>query len=225
MSSARVRGVAALTLTTGFLLSACGQEAPPEQQARPSSTGRAERLALADCAKPAPSGTRDRSGYGLAYSTGAMQVAVEPEGGREQCVEFPRWGKPDVQVPPDTLLFTFSGGNGEGGQFEFAASALTGARVPPVRGRPRPKERSLDKPIAATVGVAIDGIYYTSRSCALTLTTIDEESAAGRFDCPDAIEQTANPFDPSDDVPHDVPAEPDHPVRSATLSGRFDVQR
>lgn len=179
----------------------------------------APHLSLDECDAATPKGRVDRSARGLRFTRGVMQVKVEPSDGRAECVEFGKWGNASVEVPPDSLLFTFSGGSGEGGQFEFLASALTGRPVPGSR-----KPGTLTDPISAEVGVSVAGTYFTDSTCALTLTLVGTRRAAGRFDCTEAIEREANPFSPSDDVPHEEQPGRQAPPRTAALSGRFDVQ-
>lgn len=210
---------AVCVVACGAALAACGtsdtgDDVPP---ARPSQ---APRLPLDDCDASTRTGKVDRSAYDLWYAHGVMQVKVEPSNGGDQCVEFTKWGNAAVEVPPDSLLFTFAGGVGEGGQFEFLASALTGGRVPGS-----PPAGDLTKPISAKAGVSVDDVYYAASACSLTLTEVTAFQATGRFDCPDAIATSANPFSPSDDVPYDEePTAPSSP-RTAHLSGRFDVRR
>ncbi|WOC11492.1 hypothetical protein [Gordonia sp. MP11Mi] len=200
-------------------LTACGSS-DPDEPSRPAQPSEAPRLALDDCDAATRTGRIDRSAYGLRYAHGVMQVKIEPSRGNDQCVEFTKWGNAAVEVPPDTLLFTFSGGGGEGAQFEFLASALTGGRIPGS-----PPARRLTDPISAKVGVSVDGAYYAASTCSLALTQVTEKHAAGRFECPEAIAQDANPFSPSDDVPYDEEPAPPSSPRTATLSGRFEVGR
>ncbi|MCF8589893.1 hypothetical protein [Gordonia liuliyuniae] len=200
-------------------LAACGSS-DPDEPSRPPQPSEAQRLSLDDCDAATRTGTVDRRVHGLRYAHGVMQVRVEPSRGDDQCIEFLKWGNAAVGVPPDTLLFTFSGGGGEGGQFEFLSSALTGGRIPGS-----PPAGKLTDPISAKVGVSVDGAYYAASTCSLTLTQVTEQRATGRFDCPEAIEQSANPFSPSDDVPYDDEPAPTSSPRTADLSGRFDVVR
>ncbi|MGO3327572.1 hypothetical protein [Gordonia sp. (in: high G+C Gram-positive bacteria)] len=218
--------VAAGVFTCVAVLTSCGTS-PADESTHPSEPSEAPRLPLADCDAPTPTGKVDRSGYGigrtsgLKYSRGVMQVSIDASDGRpDECVEFAKWGNDSVEIAPDSLLFTFSGGNGEGGQFEFLASALTGERTPDSR-----DVGELTDPISAMVGVSVDGIYYTAPACSLTLTRVSGHRAAGRFTCAQAISQDANPFAPSDDVPYDEDPAPTPAPLTARLTGRFDVRR
>ncbi|GAA4680103.1 hypothetical protein [Gordonia humi] len=204
-------GVAAAALLVGGCASSGDQHVPERADA--------PRLDPARCDAPTPVGDVDRSAYGLRYTRGTMRIRVEPTDAEARCVEFAKSGNPSVEVPPDTLLFTFAGTDGEGGQFEFLASALTGGRVP--GSPPAPK---LTAPIPARVGVSVDGLYYSATACSLTLTRVGAAAAAGRFDCPEAVADDANPFAPSDDVPYDEAPTPTAPPATARLSGRFEVQ-
>ncbi|MCF8570318.1 hypothetical protein L5G32_08565 [Gordonia sp. HY002] len=211
---------AAGSLALSLALAACGTS-PVDESTDPSQPSGAPRLSLADCDEATPTGTVNRSAYGLKYSRGVMQVKIEPsDGRRSQCVEFAKWGNESVESPPDSLLFTFSGGNGEGGQFEFLASALTGERTPANR-----TVGELTDPISAMVGVSAAGTYYTAPACSLTLTKVSGRHTAGRFTCTQAVAQNADPFAPSDDVPYDEDPAPTSTPLTARLTGRFDVQR
>ena len=209
-----------IALSLAAVLSACGTSSVDEST-RPSQPSDAPRLSVADCDEATPTGKVDRRAYGLTYSRGVMQVKIDPsDGRRSQCVEFAKWGNESVEIPPDSLLFTFSGGNGEGGQFEFLASALTGERTPGQR-----TVGELTDPISAMIGVSVGGTYYTAPACSLTLTKVSGHHAAGRFACAQAVAQDANPFAPSDDVPYDDAPTPTASPLTASLTGRFDVQR
>ncbi|GAA3969286.1 hypothetical protein [Gordonia caeni] len=219
----------------GLLLAGCAEQGEPpidrddravsDSEAAPRSPEPAQRHALADCAKTPASGRVVRTGYGLNYSSGAVHVAVAPYSGEGAvCVEFAKTGPADPQVPPDTLLFTFAGPDGEGAQVEFDSVALTGGVLPPLGNGYVPKVGPLDHPITARVGAAVGGTYYVADQCSLLLTTVTANGAGGRFDCPAAAVQAANPFAPSDDVDYDAD-DTVAPPPTATLSGWFELSR
>jgi hypothetical protein len=207
-----VRRLAAV-VAAALLLTGCSTNAAVDEPPAPRP---AKALAAEKCDEPTPTGKIDRLGYDLRFTRGAVRIKIR-DGRGERCVQFAKWGNANIDVPPDSLLYYFSGGRGDGTQVEFRAVDLAGGKLPDTRPLGR-----LDHPINATVGVSIDGVYYTSPTCALTLTVSNSRRAAGRFACPQALAQTANPFDPSDDVSFDdPPASP--PPATAVLSGRFDV--
>ncbi|GEE00927.1 hypothetical protein nbrc107696_13730 [Gordonia spumicola] len=204
----------AVVVGAALLVAGCST---PESAERAPSPPRAKRLATSACDEPSATGKVERQGYDLRFTRGSMRVKVSLAGS-EQCVEFAKWGDPNPEVPPDSLLFTFSGGRGDGAQLEFLSVDLAGGKLPDTR--PLGK---LNHPINATVGVSIGGTYYTSSTCSLTLTSSNAHRAAGRFDCPTAVSQAANPLDPSDDVSYDDPSTAPT-ATTAALSGRFDVR-
>lgn len=204
-------------------LTACGTDATTvdESVPPPPHNGSTKTLADGDCSATPAAGRIVRSGYGLNYSRGTMTVSVKRPGS-QRCVAFAKSGRTDPAVPPDTLLFTFTGDRGEGGQLEFLAVDLAGGILPWLAGA---SAREPGAPITATVGVSLDGTYFTSATCTLRLATVTETRAAGRFDCPDALAARANPFDPDDDVSYDDPTVPAAPPESAALSGLFTVEK
>ncbi|NLG46202.1 hypothetical protein [Gordonia sp. (in: high G+C Gram-positive bacteria)] len=181
-----------------------------------------EQIAAADCQKTPQSGPVVRSGYGLNYSSGEMNIAVTPVDGATRCVQFTKSGRTDPVVPPDALLFTFAGDRGEGAQVEFLAVDLAGGILPWPVGA---SARTPGSPITATVGVSLDGVYYTSSTCTLELPTVTENKAAGKFTCPEAIAQSANPLDPTDDVGHEDSQNPAGAPKTAVVSGLFEVAK
>lgn len=215
-------------------LTACGTgtTAPPTGSVPAPDRAATEVLNAAACTAVPTAGGIVRSGYGLNYSRGDITISVAPGDGPARCLQFAKSGPTDPNVPPDTLLFTFAGDRGEGAQLEFLAVDLAGAILPWPRGA---TARIPGSPITSTIGVSIDGVYYTSPTCTLKLQTVTDKKAAGRFDCPQAIAETANPLNPNDDVTYDepsVPADPApptepvvEPTRTAALSGLFEVGR
>ncbi|MGB3697394.1 MAG: hypothetical protein WBA05_08175 [Gordonia sp. (in: high G+C Gram-positive bacteria)] len=232
----RRTGVVLAVLAMCAPLAACAADqtpaAPVSSAPPPPPQAVTRTLAAADCAATAPSGRIVRSGYDLRYSAGSMRVAVATAGRPARCVEFSKSGRADPNVPPDTLLFTFAGGRGEGAQLEFLAVDLAGGVLPWPVGA---SARTPGSPITATVGVSVGGAFYRSDSCTLTLTMANETKAAGRFECPAALTQAENPMDPNDDVSYDepsAPAAPGAPIppaaaapATATLSGLFTISK
>ncbi|WP_240194034.1 MULTISPECIES: hypothetical protein [unclassified Gordonia (in: high G+C Gram-positive bacteria)] len=208
-----MRRLAAVIVPAAVVLVGCSSNTAVDQAPAPRPV---KALAAEKCDEPTPTGKIDRLGYDLRFTRGAIRIKLR-DGRAERCVQFAKWGNANIDVPPDSLLYYFSGGRGDGAQVEFRAVDLAGGKLPDTRPLGR-----LDHPINATVGVSINGVYYTSTTCELTLTVSNSRRAAGRFSCPQALAQTANPFDPSDDVSFDdPPASP--PATAAALSGRFDV--
>lgn len=220
---------AALGLAAVALLTGCSTSTGP--LTGPSDTGRSAPPAATPgirhdagaCAKTPEFTHVVRTGYGLDYRSGSAHVAVNRyDGAPTTCVEFAKSGPPDPQVPPDTLLFTFTGSDGEGLQIEFPTVALTGGVLPPLGDGYFPRVGPLTTPINARVGAAVNGAYYLAEQCSLLLTRVDSRGATGRFDCPAAGTPALNPFAPSDDV--DYAADdtvPPPPI--ATLGGWFEL--
>lgn len=219
----------------GLLLTGCAEQSgpPPGRDDRAVSDSEpptrapepAQKHDLADCAKTPESGRVVRTGYGLNYHEGAVHVAVTPYSGEgASCTEFAKTGPADPQVPPDALLFTFAGPDGEGAQVEFESVALTGGVLPPLGNGYVPKVGPLNHPITARVGAAVGGTYYFADQCSLLLTTVTSRGTSGRFDCPAAAVRSANPFAPSDDVDYDAD-DTVGPPPTATLSGWFEVKQ
>lgn len=232
----RIRPTAVAVLAgAALLVSACGDDgttaAPDSTDSTPAKTS-TKVVNAAACTTTPTAGEIVRSGYGLNYSSGDMTISVAPVDGPARCLQFAKSGLTDPNVPPDTLLFTFAGDRGEGAQLEFLAVDLAGAILPWPRGA---TARVPGSPITSTIGVSIDGVYYTSPTCTLKLQTVTAEKASGRFDCPQAIAQTANPLDPNDDITYDdestVPTAPVQPptptdqTKTAALSGLFEVEK
>lgn len=227
--SGRARSAGAAMLTAALLvagLGACGPDGNRQNGAGSHAPRPGEFLTkdlpAAGCASPAPTGKIVRSGYGLAYSSGTMSIVVTPAGSPERCVRFRKSGPRDPNVPPDTMLFTFAGDRGEGSQLEFLAVDLAGGVLPwPVGAR----ARNPGAPLTSTIGISLGGQYFSSNTCALTLTSANATMTAGRFICPAALAQTANPLDPNDDVPYDDPQVPAPPPQAATMAGWFSVTK
>lgn len=198
-----------------------GSSAVASAPANPPAT----RLDPSACAATPPSGPVVRTGYGLEYPAGDMHIAVAPyDGAPPVCIKFSKSGPVDPQVPPDTILFTFAGPDGEGSQIEFEAVALTGGVLPPLGNGYVPRVGPLDHPINARVGMSVNGRYYAADQCSLLLTQVTHTGASGRFDCPSAAIMPGNTFKPDDDVDYEVDdTVPPPPV--ATLGGWFTLTR
>ena len=223
MTRLRTATVAA-TAATLLALTACGGDGSVGSRtsnAQAPDQASTKVLKPAECTTTPTAGKIVRSGYGLNYSSGEMKIAVSPVDGPARCLEFEKSGRADPNVPPDTLLFTFAGDRGEGAQLEFLAVDLAGAVLPWPRGA---TARTPGSPITSTIGVSIDGAYYTSSTCTLKLQTVTDTTASGRFSCPQAIAQTANPLDPNDDITYDESPAPAAPPKTAVLSGLFEVE-
>lgn len=228
----RSPAIAAALLATAALLAACGSSADdsgPGELGPPPATAPANppapRLDPVACtATPAP-GEVVRTGYGLDYPAGDMHIGLTPlDGAPPVCVKFAKSGPVDPQVPPDAILFTFAGPDGEGGQIEFEAVALTGGVLPHLGDGVFPRVGPLDHPIPARVGLSLDGRYYAGDQCTLLLTQVTQVGASGRFDCPSAAIMPGNTFAPDDDVDYDLDdTTPPPPV--AALGGWFTLRR
>ncbi|GAA1481550.1 hypothetical protein GCM10009624_19900 [Gordonia sinesedis] len=232
-------------------LGAAGCADAESTPAQPSSSTPSSAVASAPrdpaiCARTPPSGRIERSGRDLSFENGKLYVAVTPASSGPPapptpaaptsgpgigtatgttCYEFTKWGNPSPDVPPDALLFTFAGARGDGAQIEFLVVDLTGGVLPPI-GPVRPTVGPLNQPINAAVGVSAGGVYRHSTTCALRITAMSPQRAAGSFDCPTATASDANPFDPSDDGNgEDSATSTAPPPASARLSGWFDLPR
>lgn len=209
---AAVLGVA-FALTIGTACSDSSPDAMPETAAPPSPT--TPRINGDQCRQDPPTGGIDRAGHDLSFARGSVHVAVGEVGvdnefaaPEPECFEFGKFGNTSPEVPPDSLLFFFADGRGSGTQIEFLISELTGGVVPPVGGV-RPEAAPLRGPISAQIGVAFDGIYYQSPGCALHLTSMSADQAAGWFECGSAAPTPINPFAPVDDLDQSAPDEDD----------------
>ncbi|WLP91796.1 hypothetical protein [Gordonia sp. NB41Y] len=208
----------------GVLLTGCaGSDAasPASSEASPTSPAVSVPLDAKRCAQDPPAGRVDRSGTGLRFTHGHMLIAIAPATGPEgasetSCYEFDKSGNPAPEVPPDTLLFTFAGPGTDGAQLEFLVGELTGGVLPPI-GAVRPTVGPLTGVITAQVGVSVGGVYRTSSTCRLALTTVTGERMAGHLDCPTAVTTRANPFAPSEDITDDeaTASAPDAPAAPA----------
>ncbi|MFZ2511927.1 MAG: hypothetical protein WAW85_12680 [Gordonia sp. (in: high G+C Gram-positive bacteria)] len=229
----RTPAIAAAGLAAAALLAGCGASdnsaAPSTRGADPVATAPANpaatRMDPVDCTTTPPPGQVVRTGYGLDYPAGEMHIGMTPlDGAPPVCVTFAKSGPVDPQVPPDAILFTFAGPGGEGGQIEFEAVALTGGILPHLGNGVIPWVGPLDHPIAARVGLSIDGRYYAGDQCTLLLTQVTQIGASGRFDCPTAALMPGNTFKPDDDVDYNVDdTVPPAPV--AALGGWFTLRR
>ncbi|AZG45151.1 hypothetical protein [Gordonia insulae] len=217
-----VRSAAAL-LTVTFL-AACGStETPtaPTSSTEAAAPTASARLAAAECRDEPAKGRIDRTAHDLAFRSGDFRVAIgssmttardtpggvptsaTPDDQDLACYGFTKWGNPNPEVPPDTLLFTFKGPGTDGAQVEFLVGELTGGVLPPI-GSARPTVGPLTKPITATIGVSVAGTYYQSTSCVLKISSMATARASATFTCPTATRADANPFAPDDDVSYDV---------------------
>ncbi|WP_244332758.1 hypothetical protein [Gordonia polyisoprenivorans] len=201
----------------------CDTSTPPSRVSGSSVQHESLRLDPRECARTPPTGAIDRVAYDLRFTRGRMLVAVSPSGGTGRCYSFAKSGNAGPEVPPDSLLFTFSGPGTDGAQLEFLAGDLTGGGPPPVAGTPAPGP--LTGPITALVGVLVHGVYRSSATCRLTVTAMSSTLAAGHFTCPEATASTANPFSPNDEGPFEDSSTPAMPsdADTATLSGWFEL--
>lgn len=258
-----VRLLPFVCLTSVALVAGCSGDATSTgtQSAAASSSMPAEST-LVDaqrCAQKPPTGAIDRTGYDLRFTRGRIYISstpaapqaatpLPPEGAPPQpatpttstsrptttCHRFERWGDPVPDVPPDSLLFVFKGGDGDGAQVEFPVNELTGEHLPPI-GVSRPTVGPLTEPIAATIGLSADGTFHSSGTCRLRLTAMSAKRAAGHFDCPAATLADTDPLNPDDDVPFDEesstpppsaagPGQIDAAASAVDLAGWFDLQ-
>ncbi|MBJ7291597.1 hypothetical protein [Williamsia sp.] len=246
-----VLAIAVLALVAG-LSAGCGSSnlslsrspttsSAPSAQA--SSSGRTDdRVADERCDERPPAGQLTQAPGGLSFRSGRVLIDVQepaavgapgdvadpdaddPPGGG--CHSFPKWGNDNPLAPPDSALFVFKSAGSNGVQIEAPISELVSR-----------------KDVTAQIGVVAEGRYFQAISCALTMTSFTEDSAAGSFTCPDAVLVQANPFlpddsvDPTDQVPEtEVPTTPLPPIgipgtvapdaaSTAVLSGWFELSR
>lgn len=198
---------------------AVSSESPPTSSRPASST-----VDAAQCTQVPPPGHIDRTGYDLRFTHGRMLVAITPLPGplpttpapaRSSCHQFAKSGNAAPDVPPDSLLFTFTGPGADGAQVEFLAGDLTGGVLPPI-GDVRPTVGPLTGPINAQIGVSANGTYHHATTCQLALVAISPTRAGGTFTCAAATESDANPFAPSDDVTHDDESAAEIPGSTST---------
>ncbi|MEO9330477.1 hypothetical protein [Gordonia aurantiaca] len=244
----RALGALASMSAVAVLATGCGGGDTPSNAASSSATSTPASAPIdpEECTRKPPQGHVDRSGQNLRFSSGGIRIAISdappppgspggtatPQPGTEaRCYEFGRWGPPQPDVPPDSLLFVFKGTGTDGAQIEFVISELTGGIVPPAGGGPRPTAGPLTKPINAQIGVSVNGVYHHSPACQLAVTAMSGQLAAGSFTCPTATRVDANPFAPDDDVPFDVDEssttpQPDPGARTGTvlLTGWFELR-
>ncbi len=226
-------------LSTLSLVAACGSSVPATESGSSSSSAppvAAARLDDDACLESPPNGRIDRGAHDLQFHTGGIRVAVgdaAPAAGDapptsavasgvdDACYGFSRWGNPAPEVPPDSLLFVFTGPGTDGAQIEFLAGELTGGVLPPI-GTVRPRVGPLIDPLGAEIGVSVDGAYYHATSCPLAITAMSSARAAGSFTCPTATRRDANPFAPDDDVSFDADESTPAPA-AVSLSGWFAI--
>ncbi|MYR06409.1 hypothetical protein GTV32_08820 [Gordonia sp. SID5947] len=206
------------------VIAGCGTDGAPNtpvSSATPSTPTASAHLNAAECRETPEAGRIDRTGAGLEFRSGTVRIAMSDSratarrtpGGApasadagdvdNECFGFGKWGNPSPEVPPDTLLFVFKGPGTDGAQVEFSVGDLTGGVLPPIGGT-RPRVGPLTAPINAAIGVSVDGAYYHSTSCPLTITAMASERAAASFTCQRADQNDANPFAPDDDVTYDT---------------------
>ncbi|MFM9379165.1 hypothetical protein [Gordonia sp. VNK21] len=223
MIGARWTSAAVAGIAVAAGLTACSDDtAPQPDPADSAGSATVQTPASSECDRTPDRGTIERTGYGLRYTTGSLTVSLRPADGAASCLRFTKSGPADPQVPPDSLLFTFSGGPGQGAQLEFLAVDLSPAILPPLGDGQVRRYRQVSAPIPAQVGVAVHGNYFHTDHCTLALAAVSKARAAGRFDCPQAYASPANPFDPSDDVDYEGQDTP-HPA-TAALSGWFEIR-
>lgn len=237
-------GVLAVGILAG--VAGCGAQhtdtAMSSSTITPTTPATSRTLDPEDCVAQTPQGTIDRGAHNLSFGKGFLRVAIgptdtttpAPTGTPAQgitCYEFAKWGPVRPDVPPDSLLFVFKGAGIDGAQIEFLVGELTGGVLPPI-GTVRPRVGPLTGPINAQVGVSAEGTYHHSPVCALTITAMSAERAAGSFSCPSAALTDANPLAPDDDVSYDadesstVPPPPGAPAvpPAVSLTGWFDLR-
>ncbi|MDY6810157.1 MAG: hypothetical protein SW127_14230 [Actinomycetota bacterium] len=192
-----------------------------------STTARAVALEADVCREVPAEGRIDRAGHGLEFRSGSLQVAVERPGpgdaNRSACYGFTKSGNADPSVPPDSLLFVFTGPGVDGAQIEFSVGDLTGGVLPPIGGV-RPRVGPLDGPITSAVGVSVDGTYLHSTTCPLTFTAVSSDRVAGTFTCAAVMRSASNPFAPGEDADDDSSSADVTVTESdVTLSGWFET--
>ncbi|UVF77201.1 hypothetical protein [Gordonia mangrovi] len=139
------------------------------------------------------------------------------------CYGFTKSGNADPSVPPDSLLFVFTGPGADGAQLEFLVGDLTGGVLPPIGGV-RPRVGPLDGPINSSVGVSVGGTYHHSTTCPVTLTAVSSERVAGTFTCSAVTRSESNPFAPDDNIDDDAaPTEITSTETDVTLAGWFET--
>ncbi|GGF33273.1 hypothetical protein [Williamsia phyllosphaerae] len=207
----------------------------------PSSPARTDdRVAEERCTEKPPAGQLTQAPGGVSFRTGRVFVDVarlapaapgevaDPDPDTDAtsgdgCHEFPKWGNDDPLVPPDSALFVFKSEGKNGVQIEAPIAELVSRRD-----------------VTAQIGVVAEGRYFQAISCALTMSSFTEDSAAGSFTCPNAVLVQANPFRPDDAIdPTDQSPEPQAPIppigvpgtvapdaaSTAVLSGWFELSR
>ncbi|MEE3849072.1 hypothetical protein VZC37_01920 [Gordonia sp. LSe1-13] len=222
------RWVAAGTaaLATSVLLAGCGSDStdPPASSAMASTEQpQAARIDGEQCTRTPADGRIDRAGHGLEFRSGSMYAAITPTDGEDPaCYRFTRWGNPNPAVPPDSLLFVFTGPGTDGAQIEFLVGDLTGGVLPPIGGV-RPRVGPLERPINSTVGVSVGGVHHRSTACPLEISAMSSDGAAASFTCQAATRSDADPFAPDDDVAYDIDGDTAAPGEEVTISGWFEL--
>ncbi|MFI8772397.1 hypothetical protein ACIGKQ_09570 [Gordonia sp. NPDC062954] len=219
--------LAAAAVTLGPLTGCGSGDHDPDgpSSSRPATAAVAP-VDAAECRERPAGGRIDRAGHDLEFRSGSMHVAIAGTGADgaagSACYGFTKWGNADPSVPPDSLLFVFTGPGDDGAQLELLVGDLTGGVLPPIGGV-RPRVGPLDAPIDSSVGVTVGGTYYHSATCQLTVTAMSSERAAGTFTCSAATRSHSNPFAPNEDIDEDSETETTVSDASVTLSGWFET--
>lgn len=197
MVTPRRRTPAALAVLAGVAAVAACTSPPVVDVETPPAP--APRLAVAECQAPPPAGRIERAAADLSFSRGELRMLVTKPGAEPECVLFTKSGNARPDVPPESLLFTFAGPDGQGAQLEFLVVDLTGGILPIVHGD-RPPIPGLANGIPAQAGISLDGNYFHSDDCRLQITAMSPIDAAGAFTCDTAVQWPVNPLSPADEV-------------------------
>ncbi|MGU3292002.1 hypothetical protein [Williamsia sp. M5A3_1d] len=170
-----------------------------------SSTSSAARVDArvddAECDAAPPAGAVTRAPGGLVFSRGEVRARVQriaapiaPErrpgepapddvSSADGCFTFPRWGNRDVVAPLDSALFVFADSSADGVIVEVSLADLVSRTD-----------------MTGQVTVVADGAAFTSTTCPVQMTSVNEARTAGRFRCPSAASVQTNPFAPDDAI-------------------------
>lgn len=236
-----------VAVATGCASATTGTSRPPARvntSSAPTSTSPTrtdDRVADERCTDKPPTGQLTQAPGGILFRTGRVFVDVarlapaaapgnvaDPDPDTDDtsgdgCHAFPKWGNDDPLVPPDSALFVFKSAGTNGVQIEAPIAELV-----------------LRRDVTAQIGVVAEGRYFQAISCALTMSSFTEDTAAGSFTCPNAVLVQGNPFRPDDAIdPTDQLPEPQAPLppigipgtvapdaaSTAVLSGWFELRR